>query len=147
MKVQLAIIFGILVLLAACSPPAPGPEAASPQPEATPSAVQEVEQPSPTMAVATEMPTSVETPDVTGPAALTPTLTEWELVQTSIESLRNLLDRESDGYQGLTTALEQLEPNQAWCGGLSAAIGDFNYINDEESAQALRDLQETQGCP
>jgi hypothetical protein len=61
-------------------------------------------------------------------------------------SFRNRLDRSSDGYQGLTIALEQTEPNSDWCSGLNAAINDFSYVNDEESAQALRDLQEEQGC-
>jgi hypothetical protein len=74
-------------------------------------------------------------------------LSEWEQVQAEVESFRDRLERASDGYNGLSEALEQPEPNQVWCGGLSAAIGDFNYINDAESAQALEDLKASQGCP
>ncbi len=76
-----------------------------------------------------------------------PTLTEWEIVQKQVERLRNLLDRDSDGYAGLSLALEQEAPNSEWCAGLIAAIGDFNYAGDSESAHALEGLRDSQGCP
>lgn len=76
----------------------------------------------------------------------TPTLNAWEMVQVEVARLRNLLERDSDGYNGLTSALEQDEPNLDWCAGLSTAIGDFNYVGDSESAQSLEELQSSQGC-
>lgn len=74
------------------------------------------------------------------------TLTEWETIQQQVARLRNLLGRDSDGYAGLTSALEQASPNKEWCAGLAAAIGDFNYVGDKESAQTLEKLKESQGC-
>jgi hypothetical protein len=68
-------------------------------------------------------------------------------VQKQVGALRNRLDSTSDGYTGLTQALQEAGPTEAWCGGLAAAIGDFNYVNDSASAQALTDLQAEQGCP
>jgi hypothetical protein len=151
MKIQLAVICGILVLAAACVPATPALPATTPSPQATQIGAPAGEGLAPTNSPANETPltaatTETETPEETAPLEPTATPTEWEQVQRTIESYRNRLDRGSDGYQGLTVALEQVEPNQAWCGGLGAAIGDFAYANDEESAQALRDLQDTQGC-
>lgn len=90
-------------------------------------------------------PTSEATP-MPSPS-LAPTLSEWEIIQQQVARLRNLLDRDSDGYTGLTAALEQETPNSQWCAGLDTAIGDFNYINDRESARTLERLRESQGCP
>jgi hypothetical protein len=75
------------------------------------------------------------------------TLTEWQSVQKEVTRLRDLLDRQSDGYAGLTLALEQDAPNADWCGGLNAAIGDFNYAGDVASSRTLETLQESQACP
>jgi hypothetical protein len=74
-------------------------------------------------------------------------LSDWEQAQQQISNIRNRLERTSDGYNGLSEALEQSEANAIWCGGLDAAIGDFTYVGNTESAQALADLKLAQGCP
>lgn len=135
-----------LVVLSACSPaesttilPSSPIPILSPSPSPTATVTQEtaeIIQPSP----------SSEVILLPSPSPA-PTLTEWESVQQQVERLRNLLSRDSDGYAGLTLALEQDAPNSEWCAGLTAAIGDFNYVGDSESAQALERLRDSQGCP
>jgi hypothetical protein len=152
MKIQTALVTAILALwLSACAQSDKVLATGSPGPQITQTASPFEEEPSPSPAPATEIRPVVETAVLEtqveeSSATPIPTLTEWEQVQHTIESYRNRLERNSDGYQGLTTALEQTEPNPDWCGGLNAAIGDFAYVNDEESVQALRDLQDAQGC-
>ncbi len=75
-----------------------------------------------------------------------PTLTAWEQVQQQVEQLRQRLERGSDGYQGLSTALEESEPNENWCNNLLIAIQDFKYINDTTGSQAVQELANTQNC-
>ncbi len=85
---------------------------------------------------------------ITEPAATAgATQSEWELAQAEVARLRNLLDSYSDGHAGLTTALEQTSANADWCNGLIAGINDFEYIEDTESANILKDLKQAQGCP
>ena len=60
---------------------------------------------------------------------------------------RSRLSSDSDGFAGLTLALEQPEPNGAWCAGLNAAISQLDYARDTASADALAALKDSQGCP
>ena len=96
---------------------------------------------------ATAEPAPSATPSATAVSTPTPALSEWEQVQKQVAQYRSRFSRDSDGYAGLTLALEQAEPNQAWCGGLSAAISQFNYVNDTASASALTALKQSQNCP
>lgn len=151
MKIRLAVIAGILVLAAACAPSTPTPPEITPQQQITRTEAPAGGEPSPTDFPPTETPLVEEITETVPAQEVTPlepaaTLTEWELVQRTVATYLNRLGRGSDGYQGLTLALEQPEPNQTWCGGLGAAIADFDYANDGESAQVLRDLQISQGC-
>lgn len=143
---MLAVLLALA--LAGCAPPAPAsaptasplPPTTNP-PATTSAAPAHTATPSPQQPSDTAVPTVEETPT---PAA---TLSEWEQAQREVISFRNRLDRNSDGYIGLSEALEQSEANPIWCGGLDAAIGDFTYIGDTESAQALTDLKRSQACP
>ena len=60
---------------------------------------------------------------------------------------RSRFSNDSDGFAGLTLALEQPEPNAAWCAGLNAAISQFDYSRDTSSADALTALKDSHGCP
>ncbi len=105
-------------------------------------------QPSPNITrTATAGPTPSATPSAVVVSTPTATLSEWEQVQRQVAQYRSRFSSDSDGYAGLTLALEQAEPNPAWCGGLSAAIGQFNYANDTASANALTTLKQSQNCP
>jgi hypothetical protein len=135
------LIILTLGFLTACVPATlvPSPTSKPPTPTAQPrDFVTEltVELPSETPAIE---PTATRTP--------APTKTEWELAQEQVSRLRNLLDSNSDGYNGLTIALEQAEPNKDWCNGLTAGINDFDYIKDTESSETLQSLKEMNGCP
>jgi len=149
MKVWICLLVGTVLLFAGCSPAAQVATEAPPEHTATPTSTQAptsepAGSPSPT-AVLTSTETLSPTPEIT--ATPEATLTEWQAVQEQIAGYRNRLAQQSDGYNGLTQALAQSEPNADWCGGLNAAIGDFDYAGDKESAQALEALQEAQGCP
>lgn len=135
-----------LVALSACSP-AGSPETIPPSTTPTPRSTSPPTLPRAQGTTETIIPSP--TPEETSQTTLTsaPTLSEWETIRQQIARLRNLLDRDSDGYAGLTAALEQDSPNAAWCAGIGAAIGDFNYVGDSESAQALEMLMDAQGCP
>ncbi|KAA3653833.1 MAG: hypothetical protein DWQ04_34970 [Chloroflexi bacterium] len=76
----------------------------------------------------------------------TATLSPWEQVQKQVSTLRNRLERGTEGYEGLSTALEEAEPNKKWCSNLLIAIQDFNYINDTASAEAIQTLAQSQNC-
>lgn len=135
-----------LVVLSACSPAGPTTlKPSSPTPTLSPSPSPDTTLIQETAKIIHPSPSS-ETSLQPSPSPA-PTLTEWEAVQKQVERLRNLLDRDSDGYAGLTLALEQDAPNSEWCAGLTAAIGDFNYMGDSESAQVLEGLGDSQGCP
>jgi hypothetical protein len=154
--IRLAIAAGILILLAACAPGAPVTTGVAPAitPEVPSPAATEIPSPAP-QSTPTQITSENPATDTSVPAetALAPTstaaatLSEWDQVQQIVSSYRDRLDRESEGYNGLSTALEQPGANEDWCGGLNAAVADFNYVNDEESAQALVELQAAQGCP
>lgn len=149
MKVWICLPVGIALLIAGCSPAAPIPTEAPPVLTETPTtAPTNISEPTGTASPTTPA-TATETPSPTPEFTATPeaTLTEWQAVQAQVEGFRNRLAQQSDGYNGLTQALAQSEPNEDWCGGLNAAIGDFDYAGDQESAQALEALQEAQGCP
>ena len=123
-----------ILLLTACASAARPRATPPPAAEATPA------RPDPAR---TQMPSPTSLPT----EAPTPALSEWEQVQRQVTQLRSRLDAASDGYAGLTLALDQNEPNAAWCGGLNAALADFNYANEAASAQALAALKDAQGCP
>lgn len=136
-----------MFILAACS-------SAIQTVQPTPTAPLSTDSPAPTPTVAqptTPVSTTVVavTPAVTSEtlATLTSTKSEWELIQEQVASFRNLLDQNSDGYNGLTEALQQLGLNETWCNGINAAIVDFNYLNSTQNAQALSNLKTAQGCP
>ncbi len=76
----------------------------------------------------------------------TPTLSPWEQVQKQVDALRSRLERGSDGYVGLTSALKETGPNETWCSNLLIAIQDFNYINDTAGSEAIQELADTQNC-
>lgn len=92
--------------------------------------------------------TAVSPPTIspTNTSPPTPTLTPWQQVQQQVETLRNRLERGSEGHQGLSTALEESEPNETWCSNILIAIQDFNYVNDTASAEAIRELADAQNC-
>ena len=137
----------LALLLAACAPAAPAgaPTTSAPAATATPPA--STAAPAPTATPAPQQPTETPLPTVEETPTAAATLSEWEQAQQKISSFRNRLERTSDGYNGLSEALEQSEANAVWCGGLDAAIGDFTYVGDTESAQALEELKLSQGCP
>ena len=81
------------------------------------------------------------------PVQPTAVLSEWEQVQQKVGAFRDLLDRNSDGYLGLSEALLQSGPDQVWCSSLDAAIADFKYLNDPRNAHLLIELKASQGCP
>jgi hypothetical protein len=137
----------IALLLAGCAPAAPAgaPTATAPPPTAIPPAT--TAPPAPTATPAPQQPTGTPLPAQEETPTAAATLSEWEQAQQAISSFRNRLERTSDGYNGLSEALEQSEANAVWCGGLDAAIGDFTYVGDTESAQALEELKLAQGCP
>jgi len=85
------------------------------------------------------------TPAPTKPPPTT-TLSPWEQAQKQVETLRSRLERGSDGYQGLSTALEEIEPNEKWCSNLLIAIQDFNYVNDTVSSEAIQTLAKAHNC-
>lgn len=149
MKVWICLLVGSVLLVAGCSPAAPAATEAPPEQTATPTSTQAATSEPAGSPFPTAAPTSTETLPPTPEITATPeaTLTEWQAVQEQIAGYRNRLAQQSDGYNGLTQALAQSEPNADWCGGLNAAIGDFDYAGDRESAQALEALQEAQGCP
>ena len=134
-----------LVMFSACRPalpttissPSPVPTLSPTSPPTSPSIPETAETIPPS-------PTSEET--MLPSPSPEPALTEWETIQQQVVRLRRLLDQNSDGYVGLTSALEQNSPNTEWCAGLAIAIGDFNYVGDNESAQALEKLRKSQGC-
>lgn len=126
-----------IFLLVACSP-------ALPEENTTPTETMTLQEPGPTSTTEIVTETPPEQPATHTPEA---TPTEWEQVQQVVGAYRNRLERGSDGYAGLSEALEQNEPNETWCSGLAAAIGDFNYANEVESAQALAQLRDSQACP
>jgi len=93
------------------------------------------------------LPSPTSTPASAPSPAPEATLSEWERVQEQVLRYRSRLSSDSDGFAGLTLALEQPEPNDAWCGGLNAAISQFDYARDTASADALMALKDSQGCP
>lgn len=150
---KVLLVCWIAAALAACGPAAPAGE---PLPSATPAdepaAVAPAASPTPAATAApasspTGPPSASDTPAAQPTETPAAALSAWETVQREVAQFRNLLERASDGYAGLALALEQEQPNPDWCGGLSAAINDFKYIGDDESAQKLADLQASQGCP
>ena len=90
-------------------------------------------------AVSTNTPSPTNTPQ--------PTLSPWEQVQKQVEQLRSRLERGSEGYVGLSAALEESEPNETWCNNLLIAIQDFNYVNDTASSGTVQALADAQNCP
>ena len=137
------LIILILCFLAACVPatsvPPPTLTPPPPAPTAEP-ATQVTESP-------VELPSETPAIEPTATRTPAPTKTEWELTQDQVSRLRNLLDSYSDGYNGLTSALEQTGPNKTWCDGLTIAINDFAYIKDSESAETLQGLKDLNDCP
>jgi hypothetical protein len=104
--------------------------------------------PSPATAQATAIPPSpLSTPTSTPSPVPEATLSEWETVQLQVMRFRTRLSSDSDGFAGLALALEQPEANDTWCGGLNAAISQFDYARDTASADALTALKDSQGCP
>jgi hypothetical protein len=151
------LIGGLLCFLAACAPAGPGaPNTSATEtmqstlPD-TPTATLEATTQPTTMTPASSTPESTIPPTAaaTMPPAetATATLTPWEEVQADVRSLRNRLDSASDGYTGLSLALDQPQPNEAWCAGLNAGLNDFNYAKDLDSAARLEKLLQEQGCP
>lgn len=138
----------LALALASCAPPAPAsaPTASPLPPTTNPLAITSAA-PAHTATPSPQQPTDTAIPTVEETLTPAATLSEWEQAQREVISFRNRLDRNSDGYLGLSEALEQSEANPIWCGGLDAAIGDFTYIGDTESAQSLTDLKRSQACP
>jgi len=101
--------------------------------------------PAATQATAT-LPSPTSTPASAPSPAPEATLSEWEGVQQQVLQYRNRLSSDSDGFAGLAVALEQPEPNDAWCAGLNAAIRQFDYASDTASVDALTALKDSQGC-
>ena len=137
------LIVLILCFLAACVPATPNPPPTGTLSPPTPTS----EPAAPPTEPPVELPSETLAIEPTATRAPVPTKTDWDLVQEQVSRLRNLLDSYSDGYNGLTTALEQNGPNKDWCEGLTAGIGDFDYIKDTESSETLQGLKEMNGCP
>lgn len=132
------------ILITGCAPATEQPQAHT----GTPISPTEATTSTPTFAsptATTPAPSQTITQSTQTPAPL-PTLTPWEMVQRLVSNFRNQLERGSDGFTGLSIALEQVEPNFDWCNGLSAAINDFNYVRDVENAQKLEAMRADQGC-
>jgi hypothetical protein len=144
---RVLLLVACALLISACQasqPVDPGP-LTSPQTPAIPTPV-----------ITPAVPVDTTTPETvlvttTPEGAVTPipeqAFSEWELVQQTLTSYRNRLDRSSDGYNGLTLALQEADANETWCGGVAAAVGDFAYVNDADAVRILSELMASQGCP
>lgn len=70
----------------------------------------------------------------------------WDIIQIDIKSVQSNLQQNSDGYLGLADALEQGEPNEILGAGIAAGAREFQYLNEEETADVLITLMALQGC-